>query len=41
MLAGLNAEHDFLEIAPTAAALRRPPPEGEEKHVGRPGVCFS
>ena len=30
-----------LQSAPKAAALRRPPPEGEEKHLGRPGVCFS
>ena len=30
-----------LMSAPKAAALRRPPPEGEEKHLGRPGVCFS
>ena len=30
MLAGLNAEHAFLEIAPKAAALRRPPPSGRQ-----------
>ena len=29
------------ESAPKAAALRRPPLEGEQKQVGRPGVCFS
>ena len=29
------------EGAPKVAALRRPPPEGEEKHLGRPGACFS
>ena len=30
-----------VEFAPKAAACGVRPPEGEEKQVGRPGVCFS